>query len=161
MVRFLYRLTILVPSVLAGCTPAPPEESCAPGTGTPMAVFTLYLGKSLPGRGDLTEPEWRAFQAGTVTANLPDLYTVRDGNGGWMNPVTHTTMEEASKVLVAALPESPDGLATIQRILSACRRRFRQRAVGMMITRACGSFWPDSRPATKRGAQRRPDPGRR
>ncbi len=56
-----------------------------------------------------------------------------------MNPITHTTIDEASKVLVAALPESPGSLAAIQRIRSAYRRRFRQQAVGMTVIRACGS----------------------
>ena len=105
-----------------------------------MAVFTLYPDKSIPGRGDLTETGWRTFQADTVTANLPSGYTVLDGNGGWMNPIGHTTIEEPSKVLVAALRESPDSLAAIQRIRSACRLRFRQQAVGMTVTPACGSF---------------------
>ncbi|OIQ68140.1 hypothetical protein GALL_502690 [mine drainage metagenome] len=57
-----------------------------------------------------------------------------------MNPITHTTIREPGKVLVAVLPESPDSLAAIRRIRSAHRLRFRQQAVGMTATPACGSF---------------------
>ena len=57
-----------------------------------------------------------------------------------MSPIDHTTIEEPSKILVAALPGSPDSLAAIQHIRSACRLRFRQQAIGVTVTRACGSF---------------------
>ena len=57
-----------------------------------------------------------------------------------MSPIDHTTIEEPIKILVAALPGSPDSLAAIQHIRSACRLRFRQQAIGMTVTRACGSF---------------------
>ncbi len=140
MVRFLRRLTILVPFVVAGCAQPPVSPSCAPGTGAPMAVFTLYLGKSIPGRGDLTDTEWRIFQDDVVTANLPNGYTVLNGNGGWMNPITRQTIKAATRVLVAALPEAPESLAAIQRIRSDYQLRFRQQLVGMTVTQACGTF---------------------
>ena len=80
---------------------------CAPGFGAPVAIFTLFLGKAIPGREDLTDKEWRAFLDTTVTANLPNGYTVLDANGGWMNPITHKTFNEGTKVLVVALPRCP------------------------------------------------------
>ena len=40
----------------------------------------------------------------TVTANLPNGYTVFDANGAWMNPITHRTIREATKMLLVALP---------------------------------------------------------
>jgi hypothetical protein len=140
MVRFLQRrLIVLIVPGLAACTQAAPPR-CAPGAGSPMAVFTVYLGKAIPGRDDLTEKEWRAFQDETVTANLPNGYTVLDANGGWMNPITRKTIKEATKVLVAALPESPDSLAAIERIRSAYQIKFHQQLVGMTVVQACGTF---------------------
>src|ERR1700704_3881911 len=97
---------------LGGCA-AQTAASCAPGLGAPVAVFTLFLGKAIPGREDLTDAEWRAFLDTTVTANLPNGYTVMDANGGWMNPVTHKTVNEGTKVLVVALPDVPGSLAAI------------------------------------------------
>ena len=77
-----------------------------------MSLFTLYLGEAIPGRDDLTDKEWQSFLDGTVTVNLPNGYTVLDGFGAWMNPATHKTSREATKVVVVALPDAPESLAS-------------------------------------------------
>jgi hypothetical protein len=105
-----------------------------------MALFTLYLGEAIPGRDALTDKEWRSFLDATVTANLPNGYTVLDANGAWMNPITHRTITEATKVVVAALPEVPDSLAAINRIRTDYQLRFNQQLVGMTVQQACGTF---------------------
>ena len=56
---------------LAACG-GPPQPTCAPGAGTPFGIFTLYFGKAIAGRGELTETEWRSFLEDTVTANLAE-----------------------------------------------------------------------------------------
>jgi hypothetical protein len=56
---------------LGACT-ARTDSSCGPGSGSPVAVFTLFFGEAIPGRDDLTDKEWQMFLATTVTANLPD-----------------------------------------------------------------------------------------
>jgi hypothetical protein len=124
---------------LGGCAP-PTDQSCAPGLGPPVAVFTLFLGEAIPGRADLTDAEWQTFLDTTVTANLPNGYTVFDAKGGWMNPITHKTVKEATKVLLVALPEIPDSLAAINRIRTDYQIRFHQQLVGMTVGHACGSF---------------------
>jgi hypothetical protein len=124
---------------LGGCA-AQTSASCAPGFGAPVAIYTLFLGKAIPGREDLTDKEWRAFLDATVTAYLPNGYTVLDANGGWMNPVTHKTFNEVTKVLVVALPEVPDSLAAVQRVRSAYQIKYQQQLVGMTVEHACGVF---------------------
>jgi hypothetical protein len=114
--------------------------SCAPGLGPPVTVFTLFLGKAIPGRDDLTDTEWQAFLDDTVTANLPNGYTVFDATGGWMNPITHRTVREGTKVLVAALPDAPASLQAVNRIRGAYQLRFHQQLVGMTVAQACGEF---------------------
>ena len=103
MPRLIVATACMIAS-LGGCA-AQTSASCAPGFGAPLAIYTLFLGKAIPGREDLTDKEWRAFLDTTVTAYLPNGYTVLDANGGWMNPVTHKTFKEGTKVLVVALPE--------------------------------------------------------
>lgn len=126
-------------SGLAACA-GPARPACAPGVGSPMALFTLYLGEAIPGRDALTDKEWRSFLDATVTANLPNGYTVLDANGAWMNPITHRTITESTKVVVAALPEVPDSLAAINRIRTDYQLRFNQQLVGMTVQQACGTF---------------------
>jgi hypothetical protein len=124
---------------LGGCT-APSHSNCAPGTGVPMTVFTLYLGESILGRGDVTDQEWQSFRDEVVAVALPNGFTVVDANGAWMSPATLRTISEATKILIAALPETPDNLAAINRIRSAYQVRFHQQLVGMTIERACAVF---------------------
>jgi len=137
MARLTFPIALI--ASLGGCA-APAVPGCAPGFGKPVAVFTLFLGKAIPGREDLTDKEWQAFLASTVTADLPAGYTVFDANGGWMDPVGHKTISEGTKVLLVALPEGPENLAAINRIRTAYQARFKQQLVGMTVERACGTF---------------------
>ena len=132
-------VTVCMIASLGGCA-AQSNPLCAPGFGAPVAIFTLFLGKAIPGREDLTDQEWRVFVDTTVTANLPNGYTVLDANGGWMNPTTHKTVNEDTKVLLVALPEVPDSLAAINRVRTAYQIKFRQQLVGMTVEHACGVF---------------------
>ena len=124
---------------LCACT-GPRQPACEPGLGTPMSLFTLYLGEAIPGRTDLTDKEWQSFLDGTVTVNLPNGYTVLDGFGAWMNPATHKTSREATKVVVVALPDAPESLAAINRIRNEYVTMFHQQLVGMTVQPACASF---------------------
>lgn len=124
---------------LSGCMP-PTPLTCAPGLGPPAAIFTVFMGKAIPGRGELTDEEWQSFLDTTITTNLPNGYTVFDATGGWMNPATHQTMKEGTKVLLVALPLGPEGLDAVNRIRTNYQTRFRQQVVGMTVQNACGSF---------------------
>jgi hypothetical protein len=126
-------------AALTSCAPQN-SQSCAPGFGPPVAVFTLFLGKAISGRDDLTDKEWQAFLDDIVTANLPNGYTAFDAEGGWMSPVTHKTIKEHTKVLLVALPEVPGSLAAIDRIRTAYQIQFHQQLVGMIVDHACGAF---------------------
>jgi hypothetical protein len=111
-----------------------------------MQVYTLYFGLSVRGRAPITDPEWRDFRNGVITPALPGGYTVLDGQGTWMNPRTHVTMAEATKVLVVAMPEAPDSLTVINGIRSNWQHRFHQYVVGMTVQSGCGSFSPAEAP---------------
>lgn len=137
----MFRLIIAICVVagLGGCS-GQTDHRCTPGYGASVAIFTLFFGKTIPGRGDLTDQEWLTFLDTTVTANIPNGYTVFDANGGWMNPVTHKTIKEGTKVVVVVLPGVPDSLAAINRIRTAYQIKFQQQLVGMTSQQACGAF---------------------
>jgi hypothetical protein len=137
MSRLLRAISVL--AILSGCAGSG-VPSCAPGLGAPSTVFTLFLGKAIPGRGDLTDKEWQAFLNDTVTANLPNGYTFFDASGAWMNPMTRMTIKESTKVLVVALPDVPGSLTAVNRIRTAYQFRFHQQLVGMMVQHACAAF---------------------
>jgi hypothetical protein len=134
----LIAATCLIASI-GGCS-APAPSSCDAGFGSPVQIFALYLGRSISGRSDLTDQEWQAFLDNTVAANLPNGYTVWDANGGWMNPSTHKSVREATKVLLVALPDAPASLVAIDRIRTAYQYEYQQQLVGMTVARACADF---------------------
>jgi hypothetical protein len=124
--------------LLSGCG----APGCQPGAGLAMQVYSLYFGRSVKGRTPVTDQEWRNFRNEVITPALPDGYTVLDGQGAWMNPRTHVTIAEATKVLVVAMPEAPDSQTVINRIRSKWQQRFHQYVVGMTVQSGCGSFSP-------------------
>ena len=129
---------LLLSLLLAACG----GDRCPAGAGQPMQVYDLYFGRSAPGRGEITEREWREFRDAVITPALPRGYTVLDGQGAWMNPRLRTTISESTKILVVALPDAPESQATINRLRTAWQRRFHQYLVGMTVHAGCGSFNP-------------------
>jgi hypothetical protein len=123
-----------------GACAAPSHPACAPGTGSPMTLFTLYFGEAIRDRPDLTAQEWQSFLDHTVTVTLPNGYTTLDANGGWMSPVSHNTVQEPTKVLIAALPDTPEGLTAINRIRADYQTQFHQLLVGMTVEPVCATF---------------------
>jgi hypothetical protein len=140
MSRFIRIIVIAGQIVSLGACAVPNHQLCAPAMGAPMTVFTLYLGTAIPGRRDLTEKEWQSFLDDIVTADLPNGYTILDASGAWMNPITRKTIKEATKVLIAALPNTPDNLVAINRIRTDYQIKFHQQLVGMTVEQACGTF---------------------
>jgi hypothetical protein len=128
--------------LLSACT----GPSCQPNGGQIMRIYTLYFGRSVAGRAEVTDREWRDFRDKVVSPALPEGYTVLDGQGAWMNPRSHTTISEATKVLVVALPDAPGTLNVINRIRSEWQHRFNQYVVGMTVQTGCGSFSPAEAP---------------
>jgi hypothetical protein len=132
---------MMLTALIAGCAPAPGlAVRCQAAVGRPMLVFDLFFGRAIPERGDLTDAEWRRFQDAVVTPNLPNGYTVFDASGAWMNPMTRKTIQETTKVLIAALPDDPGSQAAIDRIRSAYQTQFHQQLVGMTVQPGCGAF---------------------
>jgi hypothetical protein len=135
-------LGCLIPLVVSACGTSP----CQPGGGQAMRIFTLYFGRSVANRPEVSDREWRDFRDQVITPTLPNGYTVMDGQGAWMNPRTRATISEATKILIVALPDSPDTLRPINHIRSVWQHRFRQYVVGMTVQPGCGSFLPAEAP---------------
>ncbi len=134
--RNTIRSLCLIPLLLSACG----APRCQPGAGQDMQIFNLYFGRSVAGRAEVSDKEWREFRDQVITSALPNGYTVLDGQGAWMNPRLRTTISEDTKILVVALPDAPESRATINRIRSLWQRRFHQYVVGMTVQTGCGSF---------------------
>jgi len=119
---------------------ANPPLTCAAISAAPTHLYTLYFGRSVKGRADVTDAEWLDFRDRSITPNLPDGYTVLDATGAWMNPQSRVTITETTKVLVTSLPPTQDAFAAIQRVRQAYRDRFNQLLIGMTRQPGCADF---------------------
>lgn len=126
----------LVLLLLPGCG----ARQCKPDAGQAMQNYTLYFGRSVSGRAEVSDKEWRDFRDQVITPALPDGYTVLDGQGAWMNPRSRATISEAAKILVVAMPDRPGNQSVVNRIRSTWQHRFNQYVVGMTVQSGCGSF---------------------
>jgi hypothetical protein len=126
-------------SIAAGCTTAttPP---CAGIGGAAMLEYQLFFGRGIPGRVDLTDQEWTDFAAQAVTPRLPDGFTAFDADGQWMNPATRRIARERTKVLIAAVQDTPATASAIAAIKEAYRTQFHQQSVGTAVHPTCGAF---------------------
>jgi hypothetical protein len=135
----LSRTPLILWLLLSGCgTP-----QCQPGGGQAMRIFTLYFGRSVAGRSEVTDAAWRDFRDHVITPALPNGYTMLDGEGAWRNPRSNVTISEATKILVVAMPDSPESQSVINGIRSNWQHRFHQFVVGMTVQTGCGSFLPE------------------
>jgi len=128
--------------LLSGCA----GPRCQPNGGEAMEIYDLYFGRSVAGRAEVNDREWRDFREQVITPALPNGYTVLDGQGAWMNPRSRMTITEQTKILEVALPEAQGNLPLISRIRRAYQQRFHQYVVGMTVRSGCGSFSPAEAP---------------
>ena len=128
---------------LAGCVapqPAVQATSCAATQGVAMVQYQLFFGRSIQGRGEVSDGAWDDFLQQVVTPNLPNGYTVFDGTGAWLNPATGRTIHERTKILLVALPDAAASADSVGRVRTAYAAQFHQILVGMTVAPVCGAF---------------------
>jgi hypothetical protein len=136
MTRFSALLMLMA---LSGCA-ADIEPPCPLDSLERMNMVQLFFGTDIPGREPLTEREWSEFVASVISRELPQGFTVTDGDGEWRNPDTQAVVHEHTKVLIVAAPPSPDFASHVSHVREAYRQRYRQASVGMVTYSGCGQF---------------------
>nr|WP_232475074.1 DUF3574 domain-containing protein [Roseomonas rubea] len=124
---------------MAGACAAPPP-ACPQGTEA-ATVSEAYFGRNVRDRAPVSEAEWRAFLADTVTPAFPDGLTALDGLGQWRGRDGRILQEE-SKVLVLVLPgqDVATARARLRPVEEEWKRRFRQQSVLTVHRSACVAF---------------------
>lgn len=130
-VRHSAAVLSLVLALLAGaCAPAvrahPPAAPVAAQEA--WVADRLYLGRSIPGGGTVSDTAWAAFLREVVTPRFPDGLTVLRGEGQWRDS-TGAIVREASFVLEIYHPASAEADAALDEIAAEYKRRFRQKSV--------------------------------
>lgn len=100
-----------------------------------MLEYQLFFGRTR-----VSDADWADFAAQTITVNLPDGFTVIDGDGQWMNPTTRHISHERSTTVIAAVPDTPASAAAISAVKQAYLARFHHQSVGTVVYPVCAAF---------------------
>ena len=114
------------------------DEPCPEGSER-YAEYQLFLGRSTSDGGEVTDEQWAAFLADTVTPRFPAGLTVLDGAGQWRDD-SGTVQRERSKVLWILDALGDETLRLIDEISAEYERRFNQDSVLRIHATACASF---------------------
>jgi hypothetical protein len=99
---------------------------------------TLYLGRGIPGGGEVGDAALARFVAEEVVPRFPDGFTLLDATGHWRDTVTGAGVRETTVLLVVLHP--PSQRAATEAIAVAYAERFGQQAVLRVETGAVVSF---------------------
>ena len=132
--------------MLTGCAKSqtqlavPSPYACLLPGEQQMLVAELFFSRGIKGREPLSDAEWAAFAAQTVTPNFPDGFTVFDSEGQWRNPQTGLIAHERTKILLVAAKREPDLAQRLSAVVDAYKARFRQQSVGIITRDSCAAF---------------------
>lgn len=112
-------------------------QSCPAGM-KPVTQAELFFGRDIAGGGFVGEGDWQSFLDTEVTPRFADGFTVEDASGQWKGG--QGIVREKSKRLSIVLAGAPDEQAKLDAIRAAYKQRFRQDAVLLLQTSACGGF---------------------
>jgi len=121
--RTLHLLGLLA---LAACTQPTAPVCTAPLT--PALEIDLYFGRDISGGKEVSEAEWAAFLAETVTPRFPDGLSVLNVEGQHRGPAGRIDRER-SKLLIVVVFDAPAHQTKVRDIVDAYVKRFGQRGV--------------------------------
>jgi hypothetical protein len=131
------RATTLGLLVLAALTSSGWPQSMLQCSGAQKFWVVAEL---LFGRTRVSDARWARFLASEVTPRFPDGLTVLDATGQWRPPGGGKITRERSKVVMIAMPPSPENDGRLEQIIKAYKTRFKQQSVGLIVRPACVSF---------------------
>ena len=129
----------LLCSVAAGAAAQSPTPACQAAQQR-RDVAELLFGRDIGNRLGVSDADWRRFVAREITPRFPDGLTVTDALGQWRDPDSGRIVREPSKRVEIVLPGHADDAARLDAIVTAYKRQFRQRSVGLILQSACVSF---------------------
>ncbi len=123
---------------LAACVEVETAE-CA-DDGELWTEYRLFMGRGADGVEVVSDDDWTAFLADTITPRFPDGLSVIDVAGQGTN-ADGTLERERTKMLLVLAPLDDDGaLGRINEIGAEYKQRFNQNSTLRVITEACVTF---------------------
>ena len=111
-----------------GCVTSAPVALACTAPLKPAVQVDLYFGRDKPAGGEVSEAEWAAFLAESVTPRFPDGLSVLAVEGQTRVP-SGAVVRERTKLLVVVVFDAPAHAAKVDEIVAAYNRRFGQHGV--------------------------------
>ena len=141
----LFRLSLVtalaaVALVLAACADIDVSTSeCADG-GELWQEYRLFMGRGSGGAEVVSDADWDAFLADTITPRFPDGLSVIDVAGQGTSADGTIERERTKMLLVLVPPSDETALNRMNEIGAEYQRRFTQDAVLRVVAPACVAF---------------------
>ena len=101
--------------------------------------YRLFMGRSDGDREVVSDADWKAFLAETITPRFPDGLSVIDVAGQGSRD-DGTIERERTKMLMILVPPDEDAEDRINGIAAEYKARFNQNSVLKVVTQACVAF---------------------
>ena len=124
--RRVFEAAVVAVSLGACAQPGAPPVCTAPLK--PALEVDLYFGRDKQGGGEVSEAEWAAFLADTVTPRFPDGLSVLNVEGQAREP-SGRIVRERTKLLVVVVFDAPAHRGKVREIVEAYNSRFGQHSV--------------------------------
>ncbi len=131
-------VSVLVLLALVACAPSNPEVPCPEGSER-FDEYSIFFGRNIGDAEGVSDDDWRAFLADTVTPRFPDGLSVFDAAGQWRNSQGEIVRERSKMVLILAVPDS-DTTRNLDEITEEYKRLFSQESVLRVTDSACVAF---------------------
>ena len=126
-----HRRRLFEAAVVAVCLGACAQPGAPPACAAPLKPaleVDLYFGRDKQGGGEVSEAEWAAFVADTVTPRFPDGLSVLNVEGQAREP-SGRIVRERTKLLVIVVFDAPAHRGKVSEIVEAYNSRFGQHSV--------------------------------
>ena len=126
-------------ALLLALTPPASAQTACPGALQPWTRIELHLGLGIPGGGEVSRAQFRAFLEGTVTPRFPDGYTVVEATGHYRYK-SGKIAAEPTRVLTILSKTPEEAAPKVDEIVKVYKARFRQESVGRSHRVDCVAF---------------------
>ena len=122
------RRFILFAGLLLGACAQPGAPPVCTAPLRPALEINLYFGRDKQGGGEVSEAEWAAFVADTVTPRFPAGLSVLNVEGQAREP-SGIIVRERTKLMVIVVFDAPGHQAQVREIVETYNSRFGQHGV--------------------------------
>jgi hypothetical protein len=137
--RFALLLALLGTAMLMLPRATHAQLSCS-ANAKAQSVVELMFGRKIGDRIGVSNAAWSRFVDREITPRFPEGLTVVDASGQWRDTKTGGVVRELSKIVTIVLTDPDKQQASLDAVIAAYKKKFRQQAVAVILRPACISF---------------------